>query len=234
MKAVSLIGNKKSGKTTLAGELADYIHSQGYRVGYAKFSRHGFDLPPADTAQMLPKSQAVAGISEHQSMILWPKKKYLLDIVPLLEADVLIIEGGRDLGLAPRILLPKEEGGDDRQLDSELATASWKRSLGSQLPVMHTVQELGDHVLEHGFLLPGLNCGSCGRPSCTHLAGEIVRGEAGLEDCQALQGQMSIQVNGQNLGLNPFVEGIIAGSIRGMLSQLKGYSPGKIEINLES
>jgi len=234
MKAVSLIGNKKSGKTTLAGELADYIRSHGYRVGYAKFSRHGFDLPPTDTAKMLTRAQAVAGISEHQSMILWPNSRYLLDIIPQLEADVLIIEGGSDLGLAPRVLIPKEEGRDDRKLDPKLAAASWKRSLGSRLPVMHTIQELGDYVLTRGFLLPGLNCGSCGRLSCAHLAGEIVRGEAGVKDCQALQGKMSIRINGQALGLNPFVEGIIAGSIRGMLSQLKGFSPGKIEINLES
>jgi molybdopterin-guanine dinucleotide biosynthesis protein B len=146
----------------------------------------------------------------------------------------LIIEGGRELQVTPRILLPKEEGLDDRELSSELAVASWKRRLIKELPVMHTVQELGDYVLEYGFLLPGLNCGSCGRSNCGQLAREIVRGKAVVDDCQALKGQMSIRVNGQALGLNPFVEGIIAGSIRGMLRQLKGYAPGKIEINLES
>jgi molybdopterin-guanine dinucleotide biosynthesis protein B len=234
MKAIALIGNKKSGKTTLACELADYVRSYGYRVGYAKYSSHGFDLQQSDTSKMMARSQAVVGISQDQSLLMWPGKRYLLDIVPLLETDVLIIEGGRELQVTPRILLPKEEGLDDRELSSELAVASWKRRLIKELPVMHTVQELGDYVLEYGFLLPGLNCGSCGRSNCGQLAREIVRGKAVVDDCQALKGQMSIRVNGQALGLNPFVEGIIAGSIRGMLRQLKGYAPGKIEINLES
>jgi molybdopterin-guanine dinucleotide biosynthesis protein B len=45
---------------------------------------------------------------------------------------------------------------------------------------------------------------------------------------------MSIRINGQPLGLNPFAAGIVSGSIRGMLEQLKGYAPGTIDISLET
>ena len=34
--------------------------------------------------------------------------------------------------------------------------------------------------------LPGLDCGSCGAPSCAALAEDIVRGEAATEDCVVL------------------------------------------------
>ena len=35
-------------------------------------------------------------------------------------------------------------------------------------------------------VLPGLDCGSCGAPSCAALAEDIVRGEAATEDCVVL------------------------------------------------
>lgn len=31
--------------------------------------------------------------------------------------------------------------------------------------------------------LPGLDCGTCGAPSCRDLAEDIVRGKASIEDC---------------------------------------------------
>lgn len=31
--------------------------------------------------------------------------------------------------------------------------------------------------------LPGLDCGTCGAPSCSDLAEDIVRGKASIEDC---------------------------------------------------
>ena len=34
--------------------------------------------------------------------------------------------------------------------------------------------------------LPGLDCGSCGAPSCEALAEDVVRGQAKIEDCTVL------------------------------------------------
>ncbi|MFP4033889.1 MAG: molybdopterin-guanine dinucleotide biosynthesis protein MobB [Desulfovermiculus sp.] len=234
MKAVALIGNKKSGKTSLALELCTYFQAQGLKVAAAKYSSHGFERQDTDTARLLGQAQAVVGISPNESQILWPRKKFLMDLVPLLQADVLVVEGGRDLAVMPRIVLPKNTGQDDRVLDPELALAAWKRSLDGDVPVLETIEDLGQLVLERGFLLPGLDCGSCGRENCGQLARDIVRKKASPDDCQALQGTMSIRVNGQPLGLNPFVESIISGGIQGMLAQLKGYAPGRIEISMES
>lgn len=233
MKAIALIGNKKSGKTSLALELCAHLQSLGLRVAAAKFSSHGFERSDTDTSLLAGTAQAVVGISPQESILIWPQKRFLMDLVPLLEADVLVIEGGRNLRVCPRILLPKGGDEDDRGLDPKLALASWKRNT-ADLPVVHNVQEVADLVLEQGFLLPGLDCGSCGREDCGQLAGDIVHGRASIDDCQAMQGSLSIRVNGQPLGLNPFVESIISGGIHGMLSQLKGYAPGRIEISLES
>lgn len=234
MKAIALIGNKKSGKTSLALELCAYFQARGLKVAAAKHSSHGFERQDTDTARLLEQAQAVVGISPQESQIIWPRKRYLMDLVPLLYADVLVVEGGRDLAFMPRIVLPKTKGQDDRPLDPELALAAWKRSLDDHVPVLETIEDVGQLVLERGFLLPGLDCGSCGREDCRQLATDIVRKKASPDDCQALKGSMSVRVNGQPLGLNPFVESIISGGIQGMLAQLKGYAPGRIEISMES
>lgn len=232
MQAISLIGNKKSGKTALATKLCVYLASQGLRVAAAKFTSHGFERSDSDTALLAQKCQAVVGISPSQSVLIWPRNRFLMDLIPLLEADVLIIEGGRDFHCAPRILLPHQEGGDDRDLDPQLAVGTWKVGMGS-LPIMDTVEEVGQLIRQRGFLLPGLDCGSCGRENCAQLAMDIVRHKASVADCQAMKGSMSIRVNGQEIGVNAFVESIISGGIKGMLAQLKGYAPGRIDISME-
>ncbi|MGM0538072.1 MAG: molybdopterin-guanine dinucleotide biosynthesis protein MobB [Thermodesulfobacteriota bacterium] len=233
MKAIALIGNKKSGKTSLAQELCAYFQTQGLKVAAAKYSSHGFERQDTDTARLSEQAQAVVGISPKESLIIWPRKRFLLDLVPLLQADVLVVEGGRELTAMPRILLPKNAGQDDRPLEPELALAAWKQCPEGDLPVIDNIQDLGQLVLERGFLLPGLDCGSCGREDCGQLARDIVHKKANPDDCQALQGTMTVRVNGQALGLNPFVESIISGGIQGMLAQLKGYAPGRIEISME-
>ncbi len=232
MRAISLIGNKKSGKTALATKLCAYLSSQGLRVAAAKFTSHGFERSGTDTALLAENCQAVVGISPSESVLIWPRSRFLMDLIPLLEADVLIIEGGRDFQYAPRILLPQQDGTDDRDLDPQLAVATWKMGRGS-IPILHTVEELGQLIRQRGFLLPGLDCGSCGRDNCAQLAMEIVDQKASAADCQAMKGTMSIRVNGQELGVNSFVESIISGGIKGMLAQLKGYAPGHIDISME-
>ena len=55
--------------------------------------------------------------------------------------------------------------------------------------VLKLAENLGDAVsimaeidrVEH--TLPGIDCGSCGAPSCRALAEDIVRGEASVNDC---------------------------------------------------
>ena len=45
--------------------------------------------------------------------------------------------------------------------------------------------------------LPGLDCGSCGSPSCRALAEDIVRGHASVEDCIFKLRERYEQLSGQ-------------------------------------
>ena len=95
------------------------------------------------------------------------------------------------------------------------------------------MDELADLVLDRGFMLPGMDCETCGRPDCKTLAAEIVRGVVGPEACLAMHNSIQVDINGAPVGMKPFVEDIISAAIREMIRTLKGYSPGKATIKLD-
>jgi molybdopterin-guanine dinucleotide biosynthesis protein B len=230
MIAVSLNGYKKSGKTLASVELCKSLKERGLKVGAAKFSAHGFDREGTDTSRLLQVCDAVTGISGGETAVFWKKPRHLQDLLPLLDADVLVVEGGKLLSWLPRVLLLNDpsEAGD---LDRGLALAVYGEQPAAGLPAINDPETLADLVLERGFALPGLDCGECGREDCAGLAREIVSGEASIADCRASASAVSVTVGGVRLAMNPFVEGIVSGTIRGMLGGLKGYAPGsRVEI----
>ena len=233
MRAVSVVGFKKSGKTRTAVNLCKSLKARGFRVAAAKFSGHGFDRSGSDTAQLLEACDSVAGISDGETAVFWNGRRFLQDILPMLDADVLVVEGGKSLEWLPRVLVLKDES-EAAELDRGLALATFGEIGAAGLPAITDMNELADLVTKRGFALPGLDCGECGREDCGGLARDIVSGQASAEDCRARSSEVEITVGGARLAMNPFVEGIISSTIRGMLGGLKGYAPGqKIEIKID-
>ena len=233
MLAIGIVGYKKSGKTTLAMELAEAIKRLGLTVTLAKHSHHGFDeKADTDTARFRTKADMVLGFSPGGSFVAWPDERPLAELLPLVNTDVLIVEGGKTLTTLPRIII----AGDDataKDLDPELALAVYGDTALDELMATRDVDGLARIVAKAGFLLPGLDCGGCGRENCRGLAVDIVAGEATLADCVALNAGMKITVSGKPLPLNPFVERILKSGILGMLGELKGFAPGPVEIRLD-
>ncbi|MFO8033026.1 MAG: molybdopterin-guanine dinucleotide biosynthesis protein MobB [Desulfohalobiaceae bacterium] len=233
MKAISLVGYKSSGKTSLALRLCSELRHRGCKVAGVKFSHHHLDRQETDTARLAESCFVCAGITEQESSVVWSSPKSLPDLLPILQADVLVVEGGKSLGNLPRLLLTREPA-EATELGAQLALASWEQDSGLGLPVLNQVKVLADLVLEKGFFLPGLDCGHCGREDCSQLAQEIVSGQASPEDCNASSTDLEIRVNGHPLAMNPFVQNIIQSTLQGMLSSLKGYTPGRVEITWEN
>jgi molybdopterin-guanine dinucleotide biosynthesis protein B len=234
MKAVSIIGPKNSGKTTLGLKLAKHFKSQGLTVAAAKFSHHGMDWQDTDTAKYAETCDAVAGLGPSETFIHWTDRRFLPDILPLLTADVLIVEGGKSLGYLPRILCLNgdlEDGTD--WLIPELALASYGEHTVDGVQALESIEELGNTILANGFFLPGMDCATCGRPDCMTLAKEIVCGATSTKACLAMHNSISLDINGAPVGMKTFVEDIISASIREMVRTLKGYSPGKATIKLD-
>ncbi|SDB16403.1 molybdopterin-guanine dinucleotide biosynthesis protein B [Desulfonatronum thiosulfatophilum] len=242
-RAMSFVGYHNSGKTTLVAKVAEHLRATGHRVGIIKSSRHGFDFGHTDTGKLASTGCPVAGINPEQTMIVLPRSMPIMSVWTHLEADILLVEGGKSLDFLPRILLPRNpDAGDDPQdnpqdslaaLDNGLALGTWAHEGPPKLPVLKDIEEVAELVLQRGFLLPALNCGACGRDDCGALARDVVAGKADPDECRAVQDSFSITVNKVPLAMNPFVATIMASTIRGMLCQLKGYAPGTIDIHLE-
>ncbi|SKA73582.1 molybdopterin-guanine dinucleotide biosynthesis protein B [Paucidesulfovibrio gracilis DSM 16080] len=238
MKAISLVGYKNSGKTSLGLELVRILRQRGHSVAVAKCSSHGFsETEDTDTRRYKDVAQTVLGLSESESFISWPEQRDLLRLLPLLETDVLVVEGGKTLGYLPRVILSRAgvnpEPVDDKALDPSLALATFGDAQLPGTPHLQDAEALADLVLDKGFLLPGLSCGGCGRKGCRGLARDIVAGRATVEECVATGGEVDITVNGAPLPLNPFVARMLGAGLKGMLAELKGYSAGKVKIEFD-
>ena len=231
MRAIAIVGFKKSGKTTLVLALVQALKKRGLSVAAAKCSESGFDEPETtDTARYKKTADAVLGLSDHECYVSWPGRRMLADLAPLVlagerGADVLVMEGCKDVENLPRIVLAKN--------------AEEAEALGRGLALAVTDQEsadpeaLADLIMEKGFLLPGFDCESCGREDCGALAREIVAGEATLEDCRTKSELISVRLNGRDMPMNPFTARIISSAIKAMLAELKGFGPGTVEITLD-
>jgi molybdopterin-guanine dinucleotide biosynthesis protein B len=234
MIAVNLVGYKKSGKTTLALELAEVFNRRGVRVAAIKYTHHDrFDLANTDTARLKEAYGASVGLAGEETAIFWNGKRFALDLLPLLDADLVVVEGGKTLGWLPRVLLPRDPA-EAVELGRDLALASYGPISVEGLPSLQDAEALADLILSKAFALPGLDCGACGREDCRTLAAEIVSGAATPRDCKAANAPLSVKINGQVLGVNDFVQRVIGGAIRGMLRECKGYAPGEIEIKLSA
>lgn len=233
MRAISVVGFKKSGKTTLALELAEALKAQGLSVTLVKHSHHGFDeKADTDTARFRQQADMVVGFSPGGSFVSWPKERSLAELIPLITTDFLVMEGGKTLGLMPRIVIAADEA-TAAELDPELALAAYGDHALDELMATRDVAGLARIAAKAGFLLPGLDCGACGRENCRGLAVDIVAGAATTADCKAMNNSIRISVGGQPLPLNPFVERILRGGILGMLAELKGFTPGTVDIRIE-
>jgi molybdopterin-guanine dinucleotide biosynthesis protein B len=91
---------------------------------------------------------------------------------------------------------------------------------------------MGALVVERSFKLPKLNCGHCGYESCYELAREIVGGKETIDKCVSLNPPIAVKVDGTMLPLNPFTSGIIKNTVVAMLSSLRGFKKGTVEIEI--
>jgi molybdopterin-guanine dinucleotide biosynthesis protein B len=232
-KAVAVVGFKKSGKTALVLELARELTRRGRKVAAVKFTHHGLDLDGTDTARFARECVSVAGMGPGSTTLLWNSARQLQDILPLLGADIVLVEGGKSLTWLPRfVLLGTAE--DESALGNGQVLATWGPGNLPGVPAAASVAELATLAESRAFALPGLDCGACGRESCLDLTREIVAAQADWSACAAMQARLSVRVGGQRLALNPFVDRLVTATIRGLLTELKGNVPGqKVEIILE-
>ncbi|QLA15643.1 molybdopterin-guanine dinucleotide biosynthesis protein MobB [Desulfolutivibrio sulfoxidireducens] len=234
MKAIQIVGYKKTGKTSLALGLTAALKVRGHAVAAAKFTHNpSLDKVDSDTGRLGAFCGAVAAFTPSESAVFWTKPRSFHEVLPLLDAEVLVVEGGKEMACMPRILTLRDPA-EAEELGAGLAVATFGPVTAPGLLALREVEDVADLVLAGGFLLPNLNCGTCGEASCAAMAARIVAGDAVLGDCKATGGALRITINGIPLAAKPFVEDIISASLKAMLAQLKGYAPGRIELTLDA
>jgi len=240
MRVIGIIGYKKSGKTTLTLKLSDELTERGYKVAVVKHINEDLDLANSDTSKYKKGLTQVAAITPKESVFFLKNKKNLEEIIKYFEVDIILIEGFKNEKTFPKIICLREENEKAELFDGlQLCTAGF---VSKELnPKFHDfnilkdedIKKIANIVIEKSFKLPNLNCGECGYQDCYGLAQEIVKGNKTLDDCPSLEPSTLVKVNGKIISMNPFIAKIIKNTITGLLSSLKGFTKGDIEIKIK-
>lgn len=234
MKAVGVIGYKKSGKTTLGVRLAAELAKDGLAVGVIKHTHEGIDAPATDSAQYGRVADFVSLMADDGAAVFLKGEQKIDDVLRFFNGDVLIVEGFKDNKTFPKIVCLREESEkEDLCKGLEIATVSFKKEI-ADYDIMDDggLRKLADLVMEKGFMLPPLDCGHCAYESCEELAKAIVAGKATDRECVSLNPPLTIKMGDKEIALNPFTASFCKTTILGMLSTLKGFQKGKITIEI--
>ena len=252
MKAIAIVGFKNSGKTSTTIKLAEALEKKGLKVAIAKHTHHNLDKPETDTARFMKKNRTVVGLGPEESVLFYGEPIPLLKLMPLIKADILLVEGYKEATWLPRIVCLKTPdeiselaGGKGR--GRVLATVRQKPEQAAFIDVPHfeladasqdsggdpntepnpELEQLAALVIAKAFALPGLNCGACGLGSCEAFACAVLSGQCKESDCPSLHNEMiEIFSDDRHVALNPFMARLIASMMKSVAAELKGYRPG--------
>jgi len=233
MKVVGIVGYKKSGKTTLGLKLCKALSEMGYRVGVLKHAGE-IHFSKTDSAKYREHAAMVSVMSSQEAEIIVKGKKSIEEMLAYFDADIVVVEGFKRERTFPKILcLAKEEDKSDLHDGLALCTASLGGEI-SDFDILNEehVQKMASMALERGFKLPDLNCAQCGYETCYELAQEIVAGRQGVDQCLSLNPPISVKVDGEPFPLNHYTSVLFRNLIVAMVSSLKGYKKGTIEIEI--
>jgi len=240
MRVIGIIGYKKSGKTTLTLKLSDELIKRGYKVAVVKHISEELDLANSDTSKYKEGLTQVAAITPKESVIFLKNKKNLEGIIKYFEADIVLIEGFKKEKTFPKIVCLREESEKAELFDGlQLCTAGFV-SKGVDIKFYdfnilndEDIKKIAEIVINKSFKLPNLNCGECGYKDCYSLAQEIVKGNKTIKDCPSLESSTLVKVDGKLISMNSFIAKIVKNTIIGLLSPLKGFVKGDIEIKIK-
>jgi len=231
VKAVGIVGYKKSGKTTLGVRLAKELASMGHRVGVVKHASCTIDFAETDTSKYRAYASVVSAASPGDTEIILRGEKSIEEILSYYDCDIVLIEGFKKEKTFPKIVCLRQEGEKKGLFDGlELFTASFNKEI-SDFDIMNDshLRAMAAKAMERGFKLPKHDCGRCGHETCLDLARDLVSGKATIEQCVARP--VSLRVNGKVHPLDSDTAQHITNSILRWLPSIESCAT-KIEIDL--
>lgn len=210
---ISIVGKSDSGKTTFIEKLLPELTRRGYRVATVKHDVHGFEVDREGKDSWRHKKAGA-----HTTIISSPAKVALIRDV---EKDLRLDEI-RDKLVQDVDLILSEGYKKDVQPKIEIfRTEKHKELLCTKED--NLVAIVSDREFDVGV-------------SCFFL--DDTKGVADFIEKKFLKSkkeeQITMKVDGRNIPLKPFIKDFLLGSIKGMVSSLKGCErPQRIEIKIE-
>ena len=240
MRAIGIVGYKNSGKTTLSRALARELVKRGHRVAAVKHSSESMDFLGTDTSKLKEYIDQVGFVSPEESGVFLKGERSLDEILTHLDADMIIIEGFKQELSYPKIACLSGRAEDENLFNGLIICAvgpsdQMGKVGGQDVPYLNrnAIERIADLVEEKAFKLPRLNCGGCGYEDCYGLAREIVVGAKTVEDCVSLHPSVEVLIDGKPLAMNTFISRMVGDTVKAMLSSLRGFARGKIEIKID-
>ncbi|ALM75424.1 molybdopterin-guanine dinucleotide biosynthesis protein B [Thermococcus barophilus] len=242
MKAVAFVGYKKSGKTASLQRVAKVLKERGYKIGIAKSMHADFDKEGSDTWKFRQIADYVLVKAQDTDALLFKADDINAFFSVMPEVDFLLLEGFKSIKHVPKIICARDES-DVKELNDGLAIAvsgiiaNEKMGTIDGLPIINAFEEpekLADLLEKKAFMLPNIDCHMCGF-TCYEMAKFIVKGEKTLNDCKVISSKpkVVVKIDGKTLPMKDWVQEMVEKTIRGLLSSMKGYRDGKIEIKIE-
>ncbi|MBC7350075.1 MAG: molybdopterin-guanine dinucleotide biosynthesis protein B [Candidatus Aminicenantes bacterium] len=210
MRAAAIIGASDMGKTTLITALIEEFNKRGLKCGVLKKASHQIELDSEgkDSWRFIEAGARSAAVLTEDRLFLIKRKtvsETLLDVAldKFSEVDLLLVEGGKRESAFKKIL--RVQNADDHNLIS---------------PPEELIAIVSDEPFDS--------------PYPFFLATEVAKlSDFLLTVLEPLEPVVKVKVDGKVIPLNPFVQGLFAETIRGMVRALKGVSEEPSEISLK-
>lgn len=210
MRIVAVVGFSESGKTRLVVRLVEELKGRGLRVSALKRCSHGFSLDTEgkDTADFTGAGADGVAMVSPQGWAALGRPAFVdarsLAVRLFPDADVVLIEGGKDETGMPKI---------------EVLRAGVSEVLVSRPEELLAV--VSDRPLPDGVPVPVFKPDEAPRIADLILSIE----EAHMAD-------IVLEVDGREVNMNPFVRTIIERTVLGMVTSLSGIDPEPKKISI--
>lgn len=212
---VCVIGEQDSGKTTLIERLIVEFIRRGYRVSTIKHTAHAFELD-REGSDSYRHTKAGAGkvALSHRTQFAMIEKRMaeqgLDEIVHLLgpETDIILAEGYKGLKDYPKIKLIKDSKETISKEENVIATVGRGHSISEAIPDF----DIGNTNAIVDF-----------------LEERFLRRKMDMDE-----NTVQLKVNGKDVRIKKFVQDMLARTILGMISTLRGTEePKEVEIRIK-
>ena len=239
--AVCVVGPKRNvGKTTVVEGLVKNLTERGLRIGTVKHIHGTFDTPEKDTWKHVKAGASATGvITDSELITIWNSSglpiipETVLDKLPK-NLDYVIIEGFRHSNL-PKIVVA-DVAEELKNIENIIAISGRIAEnpeeiskLDLDVPVFkinesEKLANLLESRVQTIFVdqLPGIDCKSCGFPTCEELANAVRAGEADIRQCITMFTQVDLTINGQQkIVMKGFVQDLFKAVVMGVIKELK-------------